>query len=313
MNDASSGKLPAAGVAGKTVYALQYADERSVSEVSNQQDLALKRLAEAMSAVAREEYAETRTIRIAGPDRSYLVERTVHPEDLSDDVEYTFSPGSMLSRNKESVKNELLALLPMGLVDPNTVKKYIDVGVPDLMRTDVDLQEAKIRRVLRDVVDGTTTTPQPDPWDNPAICCGVLEEFMLSAKFKLLGQPVQTTLSQLWQAYKLQLQAQMAPPPGPPGAPPAGGPPGGPPHAPPPHHAPPHQGPAGTPGPLPPPGAHPAQPMNAPPPAGPPMNLGGPERPLEAPQGARLMQLLAEAAQAPPKSFERVPHASQSA
>lgn len=38
MNEASTGKLPSAGLAAKAIYALHHADERNVSEVSTEQD-----------------------------------------------------------------------------------------------------------------------------------------------------------------------------------------------------------------------------------------------------------------------------------
>jgi hypothetical protein len=109
-----TGKLPSAGLAAKAIYALQYADEQSINEASTLQDIALKELAEALDQITRVEYPDARKIRLVGEDRAFMVEHEISPDDLKADVDYTFTPGSMLSRQKESVKNELLELLQAG-------------------------------------------------------------------------------------------------------------------------------------------------------------------------------------------------------
>ena len=236
MNDASTGKLPSAGIAAKAIYALQYADEQSISEASTLQDIALKELAEALDQITRVEYQDARKVRLVGEDRAFMVEHEISPEDLAADVDYTFTPGSMLSRQKEAVKNELLELMGVGLVDPATVKKHLSTAVPDVFRTSYNLQEAKARRTLQRILRASgPVAVQPAPFDDPAIACSVLEEFALTAKWDLVGQEKQSQITQLWQAYKQQqlmaaqqAAAAAAPPPAPgkpgkPGAPPAGG------------------------------------------------------------------------------------------
>jgi hypothetical protein len=236
MNDASTGKLPSAGLAAKAIYALQYADEQSITEASALQDTALKQLAEALDAVTRTEYSEARKIRLVGDDRAFMVEHEISPDDLKADVDYTFVPGSMLSRQKEAVKNEMLALLQAGLVDAATVKKHLSTAVPDVFRSSYSLQEAKAKRTLQRILRATGPIQvQPAPFDDPAIHCGVIEEFALTAKWDLLAPEQQQQIMQLWQTYKVQQQmaaqqaaaaaagAQQQPPGGPPGAPkPAG-------------------------------------------------------------------------------------------
>jgi hypothetical protein len=232
MNEASTGKLPSAGLAAKAIFALQYADERSITEASTLQDISLKRLAEALDAITREEYKEARKIKITGADRSYLAEHEITPEHLAIDVDYTFQPGSMMSRQKEAVKNEMFEFLQRGLVTPEQVKKNIASAVPDLWRTSYDLHEAKARRNIEAIIRGTASDPvQPAPFDNPMIHLAVLEEFMITAKYDLLPEPVRAQLSQLWQAFKA-LVPIAAPPAGAPGAPPGAQPPGAPPPSP---------------------------------------------------------------------------------
>lgn len=209
-NEASSGKLPSAGLAAKAIYALQYADERSITETSNLQDLALKRLAEALDAVTRVEYTETRKIRLVGPDRSFLVEHEIGPDVLKVDVDYTFVPGSMLSRQKDAVKNEMFTLLEAGVISLAELRKHLPTVTPDMFRLSYDLQEAKARRLLSKMKRQSTPTPvTPEPWDDPQVFAGVLEEYMLSAEWEQFATSAQKgAVSQLWQAYKLQ--AQMA-------------------------------------------------------------------------------------------------------
>ena len=271
MNDASTGKLPSAGLAAKAIYALQYADEQSVSETSSLQDTALKELAESLDQITRVEYADARKIRLVGEDRSFMVEHEISPEDLQADVDYTFVPGSMLSRQKESVKNELLELLKVGLVDMATVRKHLSTAVPDVFRTSYNLQEAKARRTLQRILRAAgPIAVQPQPFDDPAVACSVLEEFALTAKWDLIGVEKQQLITQLWQAYKQQQQmaeaaqaaAAAAAQPQPPGGQPAGKPGAG-----------------------------------APPPSGPP--IGGP-KPFEAAAGAHELEHAAVAAQTPP-------------
>ncbi|MFL5912772.1 MAG: hypothetical protein ACJ768_19675 [Gaiellaceae bacterium] len=232
MNDASTGKLPSAGLAAKAIYALQYADEQSITEASALQDTALKQLAEALDQITRHEYTAARKVRLVGDDRAFMVEHEISPEDLKADVDYTFVPGSMLSRQKEAVKNEMMQLLQMGLVDPATVKKHLSTAVPDVFRSSYTLQEAKAKRTLQRILRASgPINVQPAPFDDPAIACGVLEEFALTAKWDLIAPEKQQQVMQLWQAYKVQQQmaaqqaaaaaanAAPAAPGGPPGAP----------------------------------------------------------------------------------------------
>lgn len=224
MNDASTGKLPSAGLAAKALYALQYADERSVAETSTLQDVALKRLAEALDAVVRETYTEPRKIRLVGEDRAFMVEHELSPETACADVDYTFTPGSMMSRQKEAVKNELFQLLETGLVDPATVRKHLATAVPDVFRTSYNLQEAKARRQLQRILRASVPPAiAPAPFDDPMVHTAVIEEFALTAKWDLIGPSKQGQVMQLWQAYKLMADAaaQAAMPPQ--GDPAAGG------------------------------------------------------------------------------------------
>ena len=234
MNDASTGKLPSAGLAAKTVYALQYADERSITEASNLQDLALKRLAESLDAITRAEYTEARKIRIVGPDRSFMVEQELRPEDLAVDVDYTFTPGSMMSRQKDAVKNEMLQLKDAGLLPPATVLKHLASAVPDVFRLEYDLQYAHARRMLSAITKDQTGQPQappPQPWEDAGVHAQVLQEYMLTTAYEEDCTDVQKQLiAQLWQTYTLMAQGVMPQTPGAPnGAPPAAPPPGGPP------------------------------------------------------------------------------------
>lgn len=245
MNDASTGKLPSAGIAAKAVYALQYADERSITEASNLQDLALKRLAESLDAITRAEYTERRKIRIVGADRSFMVEQDIDPEMIAVDVDYTFSPGSMMSRQKDAVKNEMLELKKEGLLPATTVLKHLASAVPDVFRLEYDLQYAHARRMLSSILkvkEGPLPQPQPQPWEDAGVHAQVLQEFMLTSKYTDFTSDEQRSLiAQLWQTYTLMAQgvapggppktpgAPNGAPPGPPMPAPDGGmPPGGP-------------------------------------------------------------------------------------
>ena len=228
MNDASTGKLPSAGLAAKAVYALQYADERSITEASNAQDVALKRLAESLDAITRAEYTERRKIRIVGPDRSFMVERDIDPESLGVDVDYTFTPGSMMSRQKDAVKNEMLELMDKKLLPPATVLKHLSSAVPDVFRLEYDLQYAHARRALeliRKWPEGAQAPVlQPQPWEDAGVHAQVFQEFMLTTAYEEFMRPEQKALAaQLWQTYTLMAQGGAAPPGGAPPAPPSPG------------------------------------------------------------------------------------------
>jgi hypothetical protein len=210
MNPASTGKLPSAGLPAKAIYALQYADERSIAETSTLQDVALKRLAQSLDAVCRHEWDEARKIRIVGDDRSFMIEKEITPEHLSANVDYFFVPGSMMSRQKEAVKNEMLQLMEVGLIQPWEVRKYIGAAVPEAFRRSYNLPESKARRNLELILSQAVTEIQPDPWEDPDIATGVLEEFMLTRKWELLGEGPKAAVTQLWQAYQLMRQKRMA-------------------------------------------------------------------------------------------------------
>ena len=216
MNDASTGKMPSAGTAAKAIYALQYADERSITETSNLQDLALKRLAEALDAITRTEYTETRRFRLVGEDRSFLTEHEIGPDEVAVDVDYTFSPGSMMSKQKDAVKNELMQLLQLGLVDAATVRKNLATATPDVFRLSYDLQEAHARRLLQRILKSPEPKPyQPQPWEDPAVHASVLQEYMLSAKWEEFAEtPQREAIAQLWQVYTLMTQRGAPPAPG---------------------------------------------------------------------------------------------------
>lgn len=233
MNDASTGKLPSAGLAAKAIYALQYADERSISKTSTLQDESLKELAFAIDAVTRVEYKESRKVRLTGEDREFLVESEILPDQLDTDVDYFFTPGSMLSKQKEAVRNEMLALRDAGMIDDATCRKFIATGVPDVFRTSNDLHEAKARRNLQDILR-RGEQPEADPWDNPDVHLNVYTEYMLTRKWKITGEEEKAKITQLWQAFSLMKQnneaaaaAAAAPPPAPGsgGKPPIGAPP----------------------------------------------------------------------------------------
>ena len=225
MNEASTGKLPSAGLAAKAIYALQYADERSIQEVSNGQDISLKQLAEALDAVTRKEYKEARKIRIIGRDRSYLLESEVAPEHLDFKADYYFVPGSMLSRSKEAVKNELFQLKEQGLVSDALIRKVLPTSVPDAFRGSYDLHEAKAQRILYDLKNNEDLQIAPKPYDDLNVHLMVFQEFMLTKGFELLSDRQRAKIEQYWQAVTLMLQQQMAPaaPAGTPGAPAPGG------------------------------------------------------------------------------------------
>lgn len=207
MNDASTGKLPSAGIAAKAIYALQYADERSITKTSTLQDESLKKLAFAIDAVTRIEYKESRKVRVAGEDRDFLIESEVLPDHLETDIDYYFTPGSMLSKQKEAVRNEMIALMNEGLIDKATARKFIAPGVPDVFRQSNDLHEAKARRNLEDILRrGEQVTA--DPWDDPTVHLGVYQEYMLTRKWKVTGEEEQKAIIQLWQSFRLMLQQQ---------------------------------------------------------------------------------------------------------
>jgi hypothetical protein len=220
MQDASRGRLPAAGVSAKLIYALQYADERGIAEVSNLQDKALARLARALDAVTRTMYTEGRKIMIAGEDQSFLVEQEIDPVKLNAQVDYHFTPGSMLAKQKEAVKNEMLTLLEAGLVEPHIVRRHLSTAVPDVFRVSYDLQYAHARRQLKKILSGEARQLAPEPWDDNAVHKAVIEEFMLTARWEVLNERERGAVIQLWQAHvqaiqleqqkQAMMQAQMA-------------------------------------------------------------------------------------------------------
>jgi hypothetical protein len=219
MNDASTGKLPSAGLAAKAIYALQYADERSISKTSTLQDESLKKLAFAIDAVTRAEYKEARKVRLSGEDREFLVESEILPDQLDTDIDYFFTPGSMLSKQKEAVRNEMISLRDSGLIDNATARKFIATAVPDVFRTSNDLHEAKARRNLQDILR-RGEQPEADPWDDPTVHLGIYTEYMLTRKWKVTGAEEKQKITQLWQAFSLMKQnadaaaaAASAPPP----------------------------------------------------------------------------------------------------
>lgn len=211
MNDATTGKLPSAGLAAKAIYALQYADERSIKKTSALQDVALKKLALAIDAVTRVEYKEARKVRVTGEDRSFLVESEILPEHLDTEVDYYFTPGSMMSRQKEAVRNEMIALMDKGLVNPNQARKHIATAVPDVFRTSYDLQEAKARRVLSKILRKGERDLQPDPVDDPEIHSEIIRELMLTEKWDVLGDDEKAAIQRLFDAHQATIaQRQLA-------------------------------------------------------------------------------------------------------
>lgn len=227
MNDASTGKLPAAGIPAKAIYALQYADDRSIKKTAALQDESLKKLAKAIDHVTRAEYKEARKVRLVGQDRAFLVETEILPDQLDTDVDYFFQPGSMLQIQKETVRNEMLSLRDAGLIDNQTVKKFLPTAVPDVFRLSNDLHEAKARRNLSKILRDGARDIQPDPFDVAAVHVAALEAFMLTQKWDVLGESEKEAITQLWQAYQQmaaqqaaaqQGAAQAAPPPGTPDA-----------------------------------------------------------------------------------------------
>jgi hypothetical protein len=197
--DASVGRLPAAGLAAKAIYALQYADERSVQEVSNAQDVALAKLAEAIEAVQRHGYTVERKIRIVGPDRAYVVQREIAPADLDFSVDYQFVPGSMLSRSREAVRNELFTLREAGLIDDATIRRALPAAVPDAYRRSYDLHEARARRLLDRLRNEPDAQVAPEAYDDPAVHEAVFREFMLTRAFELESEEVRRRILQYWQ------------------------------------------------------------------------------------------------------------------
>lgn len=211
-NDASTGKQPSAGTPAKAIYALQWADERSIVEESGNQDLALKELAEALDAITRSEYASGRMIRLVGTDRAFMTEFELTEEDLAIDVDYTFLPGSMVARQKEAIKNELLQLKEAGLMDNATVMKAFPTAVPDAFRLSYNLQDAHARRLLDQMLKGETVMAVvPKPWEAPDIHAGVLQEFLLTRQADLIEPQRLAAITQTWQAYD-QLAKQAANP-----------------------------------------------------------------------------------------------------
>jgi hypothetical protein len=208
MNDASTGKLPSAALAARAIYALQFADEKSVAEASNAQDEALVQLARIIDAIVRVEYTEMRKIEVVGDDRGYMVYQEVRPEKWQSDVDYQFVPGSMLSKNKEAIRNEMIQLLQLGLVSANDVKQYLSTAVPDIFRRSYDLHESKARRVLTEIVRGVRAEYQPQPWDKAEIFIGIFEEYMQTVKFELLDDSKKQKLILLWQQYAQIMQQQ---------------------------------------------------------------------------------------------------------
>ncbi len=203
MNEATTGKLPSAGLAAKAIYALQYADERSIKEVSNDQDVALMMLARAVDAVTRYEYTEPRKIRIPGQDYRFLAEAEISPEDLDVEVDYSFSPGSMLSRNKEAIKNEIVQMMELGLIDAMTAKKAFSSAVPELFRQSYDAQVASARRKVKAITrQKQERVRPPQPWEDPNVHVAMVEEELLSERFYHYPEAVQQTLLMLWQGYQ---------------------------------------------------------------------------------------------------------------
>jgi hypothetical protein len=210
MNPASTGKLPSAGLAAKAIYALQYADERSISKPSTLQDEALRELALLLDSITRHEWTHERKVKIVGEDRSFMVEVDIRPEMLKANVDYFFVPGSMMSRQKEAIKNEVLELKSQGLLQPWEARKWIATVAPEAFRRSHSLQETKARRNLERLLKGDVTQIQPDPWEDPDVGAGVLEEFMLTRKWEYLGDTKKQAVAMLWQAYQVMRQQRAA-------------------------------------------------------------------------------------------------------
>lgn len=224
MNEASTGKLPSAGLAAKAIYALQFADERSITEVSEAQDDTLRELAELLDQITRHEYSEARKIRVVGENREYLAEADIDPTHLDTDVDYRFVPGSMLSRQKEAVKNEIMTWLEAGLIDPETAARMLPSAVPGGLNRSNDLHEAKARRQVAALLNGDSIEEATDaqPWDNAPVHIRVITDTMVDAKWRYVPEDRRQAIIQLWQAYT----EMMAPPPQPMGEPGVEGQPG---------------------------------------------------------------------------------------
>ena len=205
MQDASTGKLPSAGLAAKAIYTLQFADERSITTASNLQDHSLQNLAKSLDAICRHEYTERRKIRVVGLDYRFLAEFDLEPEHMETEVEYHFVPGSMLSKQKEAVKNEVTQLLSMGMIELQTARKVLSSAVPDAFRTTYNVQEAAAKRMLDRVRKGEVDKWEPLPWHDAGVWLGVLTEYLLSARAEFAPDGIIEATSQAWEHYQQQL------------------------------------------------------------------------------------------------------------
>jgi hypothetical protein len=136
-----------------------------------------------------------------------MVEQEIGPDALIVDVDYHFVPGSMLAKQKEVIRNEMLTLYEAGLIQGHEVRKYLATSVPDVFRRSYDLQEARAKRVLHKMIK-ENAQHQPMPFDDPQVFMAVFQEFMLSHKWDGLPQQTQQLLLQTWQGYAVQHQQQ---------------------------------------------------------------------------------------------------------
>ena len=206
MNEASQGRLPAAGIAAKAIYALQYADKESFAMTSNLQDESLRDLARSIAAICREEYTDLRKVRIVGDNGEYLLESEISPEHLDTNADYYIVPGSMLAINRESVKNELITAVQAGIpIPPDVQMRALDSGAPDAFRESYDPQVAHAKNVLHRIVRKGETGIQPEPWDNAQVHMHVLGTFLLDSQSLAIPERRQE-VARLWQAYAMTLQ-----------------------------------------------------------------------------------------------------------
>ena len=210
INDASQGRA-APGTAARAIFALQYADEKSVQETSTEQDEALNRLGRIIDAVCSVEMSDGRQIQIVGEDNAYMTDARLEPKHLSGDVDYAFGAGSMLAETREAVINSVLALKNEQLIDPAEALVRIESAGPESMRGTVSKQRSAARRLLDAIRQDPANAPEPLPFHDPAQFANVLQEYMLGHAFDLESEEVRAAVLQRWQRYNDLLGQMQAP------------------------------------------------------------------------------------------------------
>lgn len=223
LSEVSQGQLPSASIPAIGLQLLLEQDETRIGIMTDQHERSWARLGYLILKYVEKFYVLPRKLKIAGPNRSYMVKEFTGA-DLRGNTDVYVVPGSTVPNSKAVKRQDILNAYSQGLLgdpaDPQVREKVLgllEYGDIQGIWEDYALDMQQIKRGMEKMKQGILI--EVSELDNHTLWIQEINRFRKTEKFQALPEQIQAMMLEVLEQhlqFQMQLSGQMPPPPPPP-------------------------------------------------------------------------------------------------